>query len=181
MALFTNSRIGYLATLGAGILIGVIAVGTSVAATSSGTAKVATHHYALAASAFAPDASGTAPFGSKWDPPELFDDGDRCFSAGLSLPVNATLKSIRVFFIEGSVPMLFEVTRQNLLNHTFSQLVHDDTPDTSVTPFYNSVSKPVPHGLGAVDMRKYAYSAGVCPSDSTRFSGLIITYTVPRG
>jgi hypothetical protein len=183
MVRFTKSRIGYLATLGAGILIGVTAVGTATAASSGTSAKVATHHFALAASAFAPDAIGdpSHDYGNGWDPAELSNQTGRCFNAGLALPVNATLKSVTVYFVDGSATMYVEVNRQNMLKHTFALLVHTTLANTTGSPFYTSVTMPVPHRLAAVDMGKYAYSAGVCPNGTTRFSGVIITYTVPAG
>jgi hypothetical protein len=154
----TRSRIGYMTTLGAGILIGVAAVGTASAASSDPTApaKVVTHHLALAASAFAPDELGntTKDYSNQWDPSELFNSGDGCFDAGLVLPVNATIKSVTIYFVEGSTSMAFEVNRQNLIKHTFARLVQTKTSTTKGTPSYTSVTKPVPHGLAAVDMGK---------------------------
>jgi hypothetical protein len=183
MARFSKSRLGHLAALGAGIMIGVAAVGTAAAASSGSAAKVATHHLALAASAFAPDSLGdtSKDFSNNWDPAELSNSSGRCFNAGLTLPVNATLKSVTVYFEKGTTSMYFEVNRQDLLDHTFSMLVKIRTAVGTSTPVYSSVTKSVPRGKAAVDMGTFAYSAGVCPDSPTGFSGLIVTYTVPVG
>ena len=182
MSSITRSRLGYLATLGAGILMGVAAVGTAVAS-SSAPAKVVTHHFALAASAFAPDSLGdpAKDFSINWDPAELSNTATRCFNAGLALPLNATLKSVTFYFIKGSSSMALEVNRQNLIKHTYAILARTTTKTTAGTAVYSSVTVPIARGKAAVDMGRYAYSAGVCPSGNTRFSGLIITYTAPAG
>lgn len=180
MSSITRSRLGYLAALGAGLLIGVAAVGTAVAS-SSAPAKAVTHHFALAASAFAPDslADASKDFSINWDPATLSNTGSRCFNAGLALPANATLKSVTFFFFEGSSSMALEVNRQNLIKHTYAILAMTLTKTTTATAGYSSVTLPIARGKSAVDMGKYAYSAGVCPAGNTRFSGLIITYTAP--
>src|SRR5580658_4927046 len=58
--------------------------------TSGRTVKTVTHHYSLAASAFAPDGlhDVTEDYFNAWDPSTLSNtDAGRCFDAGLSLPV----------------------------------------------------------------------------------------------
>jgi hypothetical protein len=42
---------------------------------------------------------------------------------------------------------------------------------------YSSLTVPIARGKAAVDLGRYAYSAGVCPAGNTQFAGLIITYT----
>lgn len=176
----SRSRLGYLAALGAGLLIGVAAVGTAVAS-SSAPAKVVTRHFALAASAFAPDSLGdtTKDFSINWDPVTLSNSGSRCFNAGLALPANATLKSVTFYFFKGANSLSLEINRQNLIKHTYALVAHTLTTTTTGTAVYSSVTVPIARGKATVDMGKYAYSAGACPSANTVFSGLIITYTLP--
>jgi hypothetical protein len=182
MSRITGSRVGYLAALGAGILLGVAAVGTAVAS-SNAPAKVVTHHFALAASAFAPDSLGdtTKTFSINWDPVSLSNDSSRCFNAGLALPANATLKSVTFYFTKGTDSMALELNRQNLIKHTYAILARAVTKTTTGMAVYSSVTVPIARGKAAVDMGRYGYSAGVCPSGNTQFSGLIITYTAPAG
>jgi hypothetical protein len=139
------------------------------------------HHYSLAASAFAPDGlhTTTEDYFNEWDPTTLSNtDTGRCFNAGLSLPVGITLKSVTVYYTAGSASMYFEVNRQNLPTHKATDLVSFDTTVVT-TAAYTSVTKKIPASDAAVNMTKYAYSVGVCPSATTTFSGLTITYTQP--
>lgn len=140
-----------------------------------------THHYSLAASAFAPDGlhDTSDDYFNLWDPSTLSntDDG-RCFNAGLSLPVGITLKSVTVYYTASSTGMLVEMNRQDLPAHTAINLVEFDTAIVT-TPAYTSVTKTIPASDASVNMTKYAYSFGVCPSGDTTFSGLTITYTEP--
>jgi hypothetical protein len=181
----TKTRLGYLVTLATGIAIGCAVVGTAAAASASPaktpTVKMVTHHYSLAASAFAPDGlhNTAEDYFNAWDPSTLNNqDSGRCFNAGLTLPVNATLKSVTAYYTGGSSAMYFEVNRQDLLNHTTSDLVSFDTSMLE-TPAYTSTTKTVPSAYAAVDLTDYAYSAGVCPNGTTTFTGLTVAYTVP--
>jgi hypothetical protein len=184
MSGITRSRISYLAALAAGVAIGVAAVGTAVASSPGPAVKTVTGHYALAASAFAPDEIGdtNVDYSNQWDPTSLSEglNSNRCFDAGLVLPDKAKIKSVRFFYTKGSTKMAFEVNRQNLASHTFVQLVSGHTGTTG-TPIYTSVSRNVPSGHAVVDPSKYAYSVGVCPGGNTEFSGLIITFTQSAG
>src|SRR5262249_13031232 len=140
-------------------------VGTAAASSPSAPGKTATGHFALAASAFAPDQIGNPAddYSNQWDPASLSNPAsDRRFNAELTLPVSATLKSVRIYYTEGSASMYFEVNRQKLANHTFVKLVTGRT-HTSGTPAYTSLTKNVPGSEAKVDMRQYAYSIGVCP------------------
>src|SRR5262245_24695688 len=95
-------RAGYVAALVAGLAIGVTAVGSALAAPAA--SRVVTHHYALAASAFAPDSLDNVAndYTNRWNPTSLANkDDNRCFGAGLSLPPGATLKSITFYFTAG--------------------------------------------------------------------------------
>lgn len=74
--------------------------------------------------------------------------------------------------------MLVEMNRQDLPAHTAINLVEFDTAIVT-TPAYTSVTKTIPASDASVNMTKYAYSFGVCPSGDTTFSGLTITYTEP--
>jgi hypothetical protein len=151
------------------------------AAPATPAAKTVTHHYALAASAFAPDGlhNTAEDYFNNWDPTTLSNqDAGRCFDAGLSLPVGATLKSVTAYYTAGSSAMYFELNRQDLINHTAVDVVSFDTTASS-TSIYMSTRMPVPSAVAAVNMTDYAYSVGVCPSGTTTFSGVIIAYTEP--
>src|SRR5579863_4038834 len=185
MKLSTRGRAGALATLAAGVAIGVAGVLTAAAAApadaSSATATTVTQHYSLAASAYAPDGlHNTADdYFNEWDPTTLSNtDTGRCFNAGLSLPPKANLKSITVYYTAGSVAMYFEVNEQTLATHTSTELVNFDTTANTGTPDYTSMTETFPANT-VVNMAQNAYSSGVCPSGNTTFSGFTITYTVP--
>ena len=144
-------------------------------------AGTVTHHYSLAASAFAPDGLHTTAddYFNQWDPTALSNTNPgRCFNAGLSLPPNVTLKSVKAYYTAGSATMYFEVNRQDLVNHTAVDLASTDTT-TESTPVYTSTSMNFAAADAVVNMTTYAYSVGVCPNGSTTFSGLTITYTQP--
>jgi hypothetical protein len=195
----TRARIGYLATLGAGLLIGVAVVGTAHAGSAApGRAGAAeqpdpartlapppvTHHLSLAASAFAPDSLGNTShdYSNQWDPSVLSNPGGgRCFNAGLSLPPSVTLKSVKVYFTKGNSNMAFEVNRQDLVNHTSVDLVNIPTPASTGAPHYANATRTIKSSLATVNMTDYAYSVGVCPAGTTTFTGLTITYTEPSG
>jgi hypothetical protein len=180
MKLITRARAGYLVTLASGIAIGLAIVGTASAA--PGAPAPVTHHYTIAASAFAPDeldiTTTTNDYFNQWDPTALTNTGDRCFDAGLALPPGATLTSVTVYYAAGDAAMYFELNRQELSNHTGTAYVSFNTSTTG-TPGYTSTTKTIPSADAVVNMGKYAYSAGVCPSGNTFFSGLNITYTQP--
>lgn len=183
MKLSTRARAGYAVALAAGAAIGFAAVGSATAApTAPAKAKTATYHYSLAASAFAPDGlhDTTEDYFNDWDPTTLSntDDG-RCFNAGLSLPPNATLKSVTFYYTEGSSEMLMELNRQELSNHTYVDLVDFDGSMDATGTEYTSSTMAIPAADSVVNMNHYAYSAGVCPDGNSTFSGLTITYTLP--
>lgn len=180
MKLLTKARAGYLVTLGAGLVLGFTAVGTAAAVSASPAAKTVTHHYSLAASAFAPDHLGdtTKDYYNAWDPTHLTDaDNARCFNAGLSLPPNVVMKSITFYYFKGTGSLYAEMNRQNLTNHTFSDLASFDSKPTTSTPVYSHTTKNVPKAKATVNMTSFAYSIGVCPAGTSSFSGLTITYT----
>lgn len=183
MKLISGSRVGYLATLAAGLAIGFAVIGTSSAAPAAPKATTVTRHYALAASAFTPGGldNTTNDYYNQWEPTQLSNtDLNRCFSAGLSLPTGVTLKSVTAYYTQGSVKMYVEVNRQDLVNHTAIRLVKfDTTPTASTTPAYMSTFKRIPAADAAVNFTKYAYSVGVCPTGNTTFSGVNIAYTQP--
>ena len=202
MTSFTRARTAGLAAVGAGLLIGVAVIVTTGAAPAvaghataghaaeptAGQRTVApppvTHHYSLAASAFAPDSldGTTNDYSNTWDPSRLTNSSnDRCFNAGLSLPPNVTLTSVKVYYTRGDDIMTFEINRQDLVHHTAIQLAHFAASSTTGTPFYTSKSATMKKADAMVNMTTYAYSAGVCPDGSTTFTGLTITYTEPAG
>ncbi|SRR5579871_3988498 len=184
----TRARAGYLATLAAGVAIGfagVITAGAAAPASAASAADVGatkTFHYSLASTAFTPDGlhNTAEDYFNQWDPATLSNSySGRCFNAGLSLPPNATLKSITVYYTQGSTVMYFEINQQTLATHGATSLVSFDTPvSSSGTPTYTSMTVPFPANT-VVKMAQNAYSAGVCPVNDTTFSGFNITYTVP--
>jgi hypothetical protein len=148
------------------------------------SAAMVTHHYSLAASAFAPDGlHNTADdYFNQWDPTTLSNqDSGRCFNTGLSLPPSITLKSVKVYYTAGSTAMFFEINRQDLATHAGTEVVSFDTTAITTTPAYMSTTKTIPAADATVNMGTYAYSVGVCPNGNTTFSGLTITYTQPAG
>ena len=181
MRLMTRGRASTLATLAAGAAIGFFAIGTTAASAASPAAATVTQHYSLAASAFAPDGlHNTADdYFNEWDPTTLSNtEAGRCFNTGLSLPPNVTLKSIKFYYTAGSSVMYLELNRQDLVNHTAVDLASTDTTAES-TPAYTSISLNIKAANAVVNMTSDAYSVGVCPSGTTTFSGLTITYTQP--
>jgi hypothetical protein len=182
----TRGRTGYLATLAVGIALGCAAVAAPAAsaARSAPAAKTVTHHYSLAASAFAPDGlhDTSEDYYNQWDPANLSNlDTARCFNAGLSLPPSVTLKSITFYYTAGTSEMYYQLNRQDLVNHTYTEMVSGDTA-TVTTPAYTSVTRKIASADAVVNMGTYAYSVGVCPnpgSPSVTFSGITITYTQP--
>jgi hypothetical protein len=175
MKLMTRARAGYVITLVAGIAIGCVAVGSAAAVQSGPTPKLVTHHYALAASAFAPDGS-TDVYGNFWDPTTLTVTSG-CVNAGLSLPPSVTLKSITFYYTRGTTGTLYaELNRQNLTNHTDVQVIKVNSV-VAPTRTYSHITKSIPKADSTVNNGTYAYSIGVCPHGNATFSGLIITYT----
>jgi hypothetical protein len=181
MKLVTKARASHLITLAAGLVLGFTAVGTAAAVSASPAAKTVTHHYSLAASAFAPDSlrDVTKDYFNGWNPTTLGDtpSSGRCFDAGLSLPPNAVLKSITFYYTEGASVMFGEINRQNLTNHTFKVPASFDSATTTGTPFYTHKTLSIPKAESLVNMTSFAYSIGVCPTGTTTFSGITITYT----
>lgn len=182
LGLTFSTQVGYLVTLAAGVAIGAAAIGSASAAPAAPTApSTVTHHYALAASAFAPDSLKDVvhDYDNNWDPTALGDlNGERCYNAGLSLPVDATLRSVTVFYEGSNSSLSFEINRQALAPHLYKVLVQLHSKIVT-TMTYTAKTLKFSKNLAKVDMRKYAYSAGVCPAGSSTFSGLIITYTEP--
>jgi len=183
MKLMSGARAGYLATLAGGLAIGFAVIGT--AAATPHLAGTVTHNYSLAASAFTPDklASTTHDYFNHWDPATLSNgDINRCFSAGLSLPNGVTLKSVKVHYstgVAGTIGLVFELNRQNLINHTDTVAAGLILVNSGSGGAYTSATLPIPSNEAAVNYVKYAYSAGVCLVGSTIFSGLTISYTQP--
>ena len=117
----------------------------------------------------------------QWDPSTLSNtNAGRCFNAGLSLPIGITLKSVTVYYSAGNSVLFFDLSRQDLVHHTATDLVtFDTTVGTGTTVAYTSITKPIPAADAAVDYTKYAYTVGLCPAGTTTFSGLNITYSQP--
>ncbi len=90
------------------------------------------------------------------------------------------MQSVTAYYTEGSTAIYFEINRQDLINHTETELVTFDTA-TATTPAYTSTTEPIPTADAQVHMATYAYSVGVCPNGNSTFSGLTIKYTQPAG
>jgi hypothetical protein len=138
---------------------------------SAAPARGKTHALSLATSAFAPDGSADTYF-NNWDPARLAGSG--CYNTGVTLPANATIKSVTAYYKDPGGGMNFELNRQNLLNHTSKILA---TFTSTAHPGYTSTTRKVKSG-GRVNYSTYAYGLGVCPNGGT-FSGATITYTTP--
>jgi hypothetical protein len=154
------------------------------AAAAHAAAGTVTRYYSLAGSAFTPDGlhNTTEDYFNEWDPATLSNqDNGRCFDTGLSLPANATLKSVTVFYTAGSAAMYFEINQQDLATHTAAELVTFDSTINTGTPTYTATTETFPAASAQVHMATYAYSAGACPNGNTTFSGLTIKYTQPAG
>ena len=86
------------------------------------------------------------------------------------------LKTVKIYYTAGSTAMYFEINKQILASQTDSTLVTLNTA-TATTPTYASATRTFPTTGSMVNMAQDAYSACVCPSGSTTFTGLTITYT----
>ena len=75
--------------------------------------------------------------------------------------------------------MYFEINEQALATHTATDLLTFDTTVNTGTPAYSVAGRGRSRRTTMVNMAQDAYSAGVCPSGNTTFSGFTITYTLP--
>ncbi|HET7013506.1 MAG TPA: hypothetical protein VFI65_06330 [Streptosporangiaceae bacterium] len=180
-----SSLAGFLAALAAGLVIGATVLGNAAAAPAAPVAapavKTVTHHYALGTMAFAADEVGdtTKSFDNFWDGVALSDTtGTRCFNAGLSLPTDATLKSVTFFYNKGKGLIGLHLIRQNVITHKGVELA-DFADNTTTSNPHKSATVKIKASQSKVDLSRFAYGAGVCPSADTSFSGLVVTYTEP--
>lgn len=186
MKFISSVRAGHLAMLAAGVALAFAIAGNAAAAParSRPVVRTVTHHYSLAASAFAPDGlhDVTKDYLNSWDPSTLTETAgsSRCFNTGLSLPNGATIKSVTAYYTPGTSIMFFDVNRQDLTNHTFTDLVVLDTA-FSTTPSYTATTTPVAGADALVNYTKYAYSAGICLHGNESFSGMTVNYTQTVG
>src|SRR6266568_1817721 len=129
MRVINRGRVGYPGMLVSGVAIGVTAVGSAAASQSSPAvpsiaATTTVHHFALAASAFAPDSlrGATNDYFNGWNPSILSNsEAGRCFDAGVSLPNGATIRSVSFFYTNGATNHFFgELNRQQLGTHQSS-------------------------------------------------------------
>jgi len=178
MTFLRRIRMGYMATLAAGLAIGFTVVGTASA--SPQPTAVAVHQYTIAASAFAPDSlrGATNDYFNQWDPSTLSNqDGSRCFNAGVILPSGALVKSVTFYYTNGATnPMFGELNRQNLPSHLSRVLASFTSTPTGGTPVFTHTTVAVTN-KAPVDTTKYAYSIGVCPLGDATFSGATVNYT----
>jgi hypothetical protein len=166
-----------------GIVIGLVAVGSASAITSSSGSPSSTsagtaHHLAISAAAFAPDSlqGATNDYYNAWDPAELSNqDGGRCFNSDVYLPNNAVITRVRIYYSSNTDGLYFELTRKNLPSDSYGVLASfSDAPSTSGS--YGTASMAIT-SKNVVDTSKYAYAIGVCPFGDATFSGAVITYT----
>jgi len=182
MKVFSRGRVGYLATLAAGIAVGFTVVGTAAAGSHPAAPKAAAvtmHHFTIAASAFAPDHLGNTAndYFNTWDPTTLQDSGDRCFNAAADLPNGATIHSAWFFYTNGATNALYaELNRQDLLAHHSKKLTSFTSKPTGTSPQY-TITKRTVTSFNVVNTSKFAYSIGVCPQGDATFSGVMINYT----
>ena len=178
MTFLRRIRMGYLATLAAGLAIGFTVVGTA-SASPQPTAATA-HQYTIAASAFAPDSlrGATNDYFNLWNPSTLSNqDSARCFNAGVILPSGALVKSVTFYYTNGATDALTgELNRQNLPSHLDKVLASFVSTPTGGTPTYTHTTVKVTNNA-PVDTTKYAYSLGVCPFGDATFTGATVNYT----
>lgn len=169
-----------LALIAAGAAVGALAVVAPSAGANSPPRHVTTvNHLAMDSSAFIPDGlhTTTQDYFNQWDPAALSNqDTGRCFDAAVALPTSAVLKRVTFYYTAGSAQMSVELNRQNLTNHTEVTLFTFDTTIAG-SPTYTSMTRGIPAQYAVVSNLTYAYSFGVCPSASTTFTGLVVTYT----
>jgi hypothetical protein len=147
---------------------------------TTAVAPPATHHWSVAASAFAPDQlypGSSDDYFNQWDPAKLTDPGGRCFNAGVYLPNGATIKSVTFYYTNGATTNFYgELNRQNLPTHKSAQLVSFTSTPTGTSPVYTHKTFTVAGG-GLVDTSRFAYGLGACPEGDSAFSGVTINYT----
>jgi hypothetical protein len=179
MKFWHRTRIGYLATLGAGLAIGLTVVGSASA--SPQPTALTVHQYTVAASAFAPDSlrfSDNLDYFNAWNPSTLTNQDElRCFNAGVILPSGALVKSVTFYYTNGATDSFFgELNRQNLPAHLSRVLASVNSTPTGGTPVYTHTTVAVTN-KAPVDTTKYAYSLGACPFGDATFSGATVNYT----
>ncbi len=185
MRVINRGRVGYLAMLVSGVAIGVTAVGSAAASQSSPAvpsiaATTTVHHFALAASAFAPDSlrGATNDYFNGWNPSILSNsEAGRCFDAGVSLPNGATIRSVSFFYTNGATNHFFgELNRQQLGTHQSKILASFNSVPTGTSPVYSKTTKTISTS-NVVDTARFAYSFGVCPFGDATFTGARVNYT----
>ena len=165
-------------TLTAGVLIGVLFLGTAYAVTSAKFRydKPQAGWVALSPMDFAPDSDRTASsYFNQWTPPRL-SSGSDCFNAGLHPPQGAKLKKVVFYYTSGPNTDFFaRVVRQKPATATGSNLALVDPADDSGT--VAKVTATIPATKQQILNHKFQYGVGVCPNDDTFFHGARAHYT----
>ena len=179
MKVFRHVRLGHVAALGAGLLLGLVSVGIGGAGAGSlPAAKAAVRHYTLAASALAPDSFDDVSenYTNLWDPSTLTDaHGARCYDAGLSLPSGARIVSVTFYYTRGASSGIYmEVNEQVLSNHTSKAVATFTSSATGTTASYTATTVPVNPAVTVSSTD--AYSVGVCPAGDATFTAVTVNY-----
>lgn len=171
----------HVVTLVAGILIGLLLIGSAVAVTSSSFkySQTQTGYLRLSPMDFAPDSllGATSDYFNSWSGGRLSnDDTSRCFNTGVNLPQGAKLKKVTYYYQSDATSDFFgEVVRSDPVADTTQVFaVVSPIDDTDVAA---SVTANVPTNRKTVNNQRYAYAVGVCPNLGTDFRGVRIQYT----
>jgi hypothetical protein len=164
----------------AGVLIGSLLVGTSVALTSVSFtySHTKTGYLNVSPMDFAPDSlrGATNDYFTSWGAFISNDDASRCFNTGVNLPQGAKMKKLTYFYQSDATSDFFgELVRMNPganASTTFAAVTPADDTDVPT-----SVTATIPLASQSINNKRYAYSIGVCPFDGTVFMGVRIQYT----
>lgn len=165
----------------AGIMIGSMLVGTSVALTDT-TFKYAhpkTGYLNVSTMDFAPDnlQGATDDYFNVWDTSLSNLAVGRCFNAGINLPQGAKMTQITFFYQSDATSDLggYLVRRTPASGVGTYAVTSTPVDDSDVA---TSVTSAIPLSFQTINNRKYAYGVGVCMSSGgTLFNGARIKYT----
>jgi hypothetical protein len=172
---------GHMIVLVAGILIGSLLVGTSVALTD--TAFKYTHaktgYLSVSSMDFAPDSlqGATNDYVNAWDGSLSNSALGRCFNAGVNLPQGAKMTQITFYYQSDATSDLGGyLVRRNPASGSGTYAVTSTPADNS--NIATSVTAAIPLNYRTINNKKYAYGVGVClETEGTLFNGARITYT----
>ena len=166
-----RSSIQRVLPIAAGVLAGVLLLGSAQAVTS-GTFTYSNKRVGYLAVSPADLEVGSSAL--TFSVSEASMSGAGCHFGGLHLPQGAQLVSVKFFETEGiSAPLQLDVYRVNLATGTEQFKVLTPTTDGTRQTF----TITVPGSWGSVDNGKYTYTLGVCHDPSGEFHGAQVRYT----